>query len=136
MPVRPLLLAFLLLLSVPAMQPADAQQQQPQKQAFVIDLQKALRANDQIWLADHMRFPVRHNTSRKALIRSKTAFLKNYSAIISAKLQADVLAQDPANVFENWQGMMIGSGSRNIWVREFGEGADKHYGIVTINDGD
>ncbi len=37
--------------------------------------------------------------------------------------------------FENWQGMMVGDGSHNMWLRcESGEGDNLRYQIVTIND--
>jgi len=132
--LRGLVLVFAVLLSMPGLRAANAQQDQTPKQGFVIALQKALRANDKAWLADHMSFPVRHNTERKALIRTKAAFIKHYSSIISARLRADVLAQSPDKLFSNWQGVMVGSGGRNIWIREFGEGPKRHYEIVTIND--
>jgi hypothetical protein len=45
-----------------------------------------------------------------------------------------VLAQDPENVFENWQGLMVGDGSYSIWVHNEGDGLDERYFIVTIND--
>ena len=116
------------------MQPARAEDEIPKKQAFVIALQQAVRANDKNWLAEHTRYPLRYYGHRKISINNKTAFLKNYSAIIGKKLRDFVLAQDPANVFENWQGMMVGDGSYNIWVRNEGEDLDPRYLIVTIND--
>jgi hypothetical protein len=46
-----------------------------------------------------------------------------------------VLAQDPENVFENWQGMMVGEGNHNIWVRDAGSsGLNQHYELIAIND--
>jgi hypothetical protein len=106
----------------------------PLKQKFVVQLQDALRANDKNWLAGHMRYPVRHFGKRATLIRNKSWFVKNYRSVIGAKLRAAVLAQDPGNVFENWQGLMVGEGRFNIWVRNSGDGANERYEIVTIND--
>jgi hypothetical protein len=106
----------------------------PKKQAFVVALQNAIRAGDKVWLAEHTRYPLRYYGHRKIAIKNKAAFLKNYPAIIGKKLRDFVLAQDPEKVFENWQGMMVGDGSNNIWVRNEGDGLDERYFIITIND--
>jgi len=50
-------------------------------------------------------------------------------------LRAAVLAQDPADVFKNSQGLMIGDGYYNIWVRDAGDGTTVNYQIITINNG-
>ncbi len=113
---------------------ARADDEIPKKQAFVIALQNAIRANDKTWLAGHTRYPLRYYGHRKIPIDNKAAFLKNYPTIIGTKLRGFVLAQDPANVFENWQGIMVGDGSYNIWVRNEGEDLDPRYLIITIND--
>ncbi|WP_315832613.1 hypothetical protein [Bradyrhizobium prioriisuperbiae] len=61
--------------------------------------------------------------------------LKNYPALIGEKLRAQILAQDPEQVFENYQGMMIGDGPINIWVRERSDdGPGGTFDIITIND--
>jgi len=53
---------------------------------------------------------------------------------IGKKLRTAALAQDPENVFENWQGMMVGEGNYNIWVRNVGDGLSERYELITIND--
>jgi hypothetical protein len=106
----------------------------PPKQAFVAALQDAIRANDKTWLAGHMRYPVRYYGKRAILIRGKAQFVGHYRSIIGAKLRHAVLAQDPTDVFENWQGLMVGEGSFNIWVRNDADGPDLRYEIITIND--
>jgi hypothetical protein len=73
---------------------------------------------------------------RKVVIRNRAAFIGNYSSFLSPKLRASVLAQDPANVFENWQGVMIGGGNQNIWVTKVGDADNAPYQIITINDAD
>jgi hypothetical protein len=111
-----------------------AAQDVPPKLAFVRDVQQALRANDKAWLAGAMRYPVRYFGRRTMLIRNRSWFVAHYSSIFDAELRAAVLAQDPNNVFENWQGMMVGEGSRNIWIQQSGDGAAARYRIVTINN--
>jgi hypothetical protein len=107
----------------------------PVKETFVKALQHAIRTGDKAWLADHTRYPMRYNGRSNISVRNKASFVKNYPTIIGEKLRAAVLAQDPGNVFENWQGMMIGEGNYNIWVRDAGSsGLDEHYELITIND--
>jgi hypothetical protein len=61
---------------------------------------------------------------------------QKFSPVIDAELRAAVLAQDPRNLFENWQGVMIGEGPHNIWIRDAigGDGSQPRYRIVTINN--
>jgi hypothetical protein len=104
------------------------------KQKFVVALQNAIRADDKNWLADHMSYPVNYFGKQKVVIRSKTSFINNYASFVTPKLRASVLAQDPADVFENWQGAMIGGGNENIWITQVGDSDNAPYQIITIND--
>jgi hypothetical protein len=106
----------------------------PTKQTFVIVLQQAVRTDDKAWLADHTRYPLRFYGRLKISVRNKASFVKNYALIIGKKLRIAVLAQDPESVFENWQGMMVGEGNYNIWVRNAGDGLNERYELITIND--
>jgi hypothetical protein len=105
----------------------------PEKQTMVIGLQQAVRANDKAWLAAHTRYPLSYFGRGKRVIRDKAAFIRNYALLFGAKLRAAILAQDPANVFENWQGLMVGEGRYNVWVRDTGNGGASRYQIVAIN---
>jgi hypothetical protein len=107
----------------------------PQKSVFVTQLQQAVRTDDKAWLAAHTRFPLRSFGSRQPSMRDKPSFIKHYASLIGPKLRAAVLAQDPANVFENWQGLMIGEGLYNIWIHNAGDGLHERYQIITINNG-
>ena len=105
------------------------------EQAMVRQLQQAVRSDDRTWLADHARYPVNYFGGGKRVIRNRAAFIRQYRSLISAKLRAAVLAQDPADVFKNSQGLMIGDGYYNIWVRDLGDGTTVNYQIITINNG-
>ena len=63
----------------------------------------------------------------------KAAFLRNYALLFGAKLRAAILAQDPESVFENAQGLMIGEGRYNVWIRDTGDGDAVRYQIIAIN---
>jgi hypothetical protein len=134
--VRALFIACALLLSALATGTQAQNADVPTKQKFVAALQNAVRADDKNWLADHMSYPVNYFGKHKVVIRSRAAFISNYSSFLSPKLRASVLAQDPANVFENWQGVMIGGGNQNIWVTRVGDAENAPYQIITINDAD
>ncbi len=101
----------------------------------MLALQHAIHTEDKAWLADHTRYPLRYNARSNISVRNKASFVRSYSAIIDEKLRAAVLAQDPKNIFENWQGIMVGEGNHNIWIRDAGSnGLDEHYELITIND--
>ncbi len=122
------------LLGPAALSDAEAEDELPPKPAFVAELQKAVGGDDKAWLASHLHYPVRYYGPKAEIIRSKAWFLRHYAAIFGPELKASVLAEDPYQVFENWQGLMIGEGSRNIWVRNFGADLEPKFEIVTINN--
>ncbi len=113
---------------------ALAQSQPPSKPAAVRELQRALRSDDRTWMADHIRYPLRYHGRIRAMIPNRDDFLRNFDRIISDRLRAAILMQDPEKAFENWQGVMVGDGTHNIWLRESGEGEAARHEIVTIND--
>lgn len=127
-------LAATLLLFAVAGGDTRAQIDAPAKPAVVRDLQRALRDRDRAWLADRIRYPLRYHGRTVAVIRNRSDFLRNYDSVVSDRLRNAILTQDPERVFENWQGMMVGDGTHNMWLRESGEGETARYEIVTIND--
>jgi hypothetical protein len=127
------LIAGLVLLSCTLTDGFAAETESPDKTATVTQFQQAVRANNKAWLAEHTRYPLNYFGSRKLVIRDQTGFLRNYSLLFGAKLRAAVLAQDPQNVFENAQGLMIGEGRTNVWIRDTGDGDVVRYQIVAIN---
>ena len=92
-----------------------------------------MRADDKAWLAAHARYPLSYFGRGKRVIGGKPAFIRNYALLFGAKLRAAILAQDPANVFENWQGLMVGEGRYNVWLRDTADGEPARYRIVAIN---
>jgi hypothetical protein len=99
-----------------------AEAEVPAKQAMVMQVQQAVRANNKAWLAAHARYPLNYFGSRKFVIRDKAAFVRSYPAVFGTTLRSAILAQDPESVFENWQGLMIGEGRYNAWIRDLGDG--------------
>ena len=105
----------------------------PDKPATVMRFQQAVRANDKTWLAANTRYPLSYFGHQKLVIRDKAAFLRNYALLFGAKLRAAILAQDPESVFENAQGLMIGEGRYNIWIRDTCDRDAVRYQIIAIN---
>jgi hypothetical protein len=129
-------LSLILLLSAGAGGHAEDEPVDP-RPGFIRELQKAVAANDKAWLAAHLHLPVRYFGKKAHIIRSKDWFLKHYTTVIGPELKANVLAQDPEKYFMNYQGLMVGDGSQNIWLEDFGDaGAGKgvHFEIITINN--
>jgi hypothetical protein len=103
---------------------------------LVTDLQAAVRADDKVWFVAHLHYPVRYFGKQDHVIKSKTWFFDHYQTIIGPELKASILAQDPQKYFQNYQGVMVGEGSHNIWFDDFGAGADSRFEIITINNSD
>jgi hypothetical protein len=103
---------------------------------IIVALQAAIRADDKDWFVSHLHFPVRYFGKTKEIIRSKEWFLRHYATIIGPELKANILAQDPEKYFKNYQGLMVGDGSHNIWFEDFGDGDGFKYEIITINNSD
>lgn len=89
-----------------------------------------MRANDKTWLAANTRYPLSYFGNQKLVIHDKAAF---FHRLFGAKLRAAMLAQDPESVFENAQGLMIGEGRYNVWIRDTGDGDAVRYQMIAIN---
>jgi hypothetical protein len=101
---------------------------------IILAMQAAVRADDKQWFAEHLHLPVRYYGKTFRMIRSKEWFLKHYTTIIGPEFKAAILAQDPETYLKNYQGLMVGHGNRNIWLRDFGEGNTGKYEMITINN--
>ena len=84
-------------------------------------MQTAVRADDRQWFAAHLHLPVRYYGKTNQTIRTKEWFLAHYATVIGPELKAAILAQDPETYLKNYQGLMVGEGSRNIWLEDFGD---------------
>ena len=106
---------------------------------IILAMQAAVRAGDKEWFAAHLHLPVRYYGESFRMIRSKAWFLNHYATVIGPELKATILAQDPEDYLKNYQGLMVGEGSHNIWLQDFGDpgaGIPSNYEIITINNSD
>lgn len=113
---------------------AGAEAPRDPARAFVVDLQAAVRRGDAGWVARHGAYPMRWNAARTRTIRSAAAFRAGWRRIVTPGLAAAILDQNPDDVFRNWQGIMIGSGTHNVWVRTDDTEPGAPWRIVTVND--
>jgi hypothetical protein len=121
------------LLGLPAT--ALAQSGDDPKTAFVAALQKAVAGDDKTWLVAHMHIPMRYFGKRHMTVYSKSWLLAHYGEVFSPALKANIAAEKPDRYFENYQGIMIGDGGRNIWVDDFGPAdGPPRFEIITVND--
>jgi len=130
--------AGLLFLSGGSAASLDSDFQIPETET-ILALQAAVRADDKAWFVAHLHYPVRYYGKTFRMIRSKEWFLSHYATILGPELKASILAQDPENYLKNYQGLMVGEGSRNIWFEQFGDpgaGIASDYDIITINNSD
>ncbi len=97
--------------------------------AFFTELQKQLEAGDKKALSELVRYPLRVNGPKGAvlMVKDKAAFVKGFDRVYSASVSAAVRKEDPRNVFASSKGIMLGSGI--LW----GDGEKGRYGITAIN---
>jgi hypothetical protein len=137
--MRALLLASLAWLLIAATAKAEDADIKIPETELILAMQAAVRADDKQWFAEHLHLPVRYYGETKQTISSQDWFLKHYATIIGPELKQALLAQDPETYLKNYQGLMIGEGSRNIWLEDFGDpgaGIPSSYQIITINNSD
>jgi hypothetical protein len=135
--MRTLLIVLLAVVSFGfAARAGDPDNKNPETE-IILAMQAAVRADDKQWFVDHLHLPVRYYGATKETITSKDWFLKHYATIIGPELKQAILTQDPQTYFKNYQGLMVGQGSRNIWLDDFGDpgaGVPSNYQIITINN--
>jgi hypothetical protein len=128
--------ASCLVLATATAQAEDAGLKIPETE-IILAMQTAVRADDRQWFAAHLHLPVRYYGKTNQTIRTKDWFLRHYTTVIGPELKAAILAQDPETYLKNYQGLMVGEGSRNIWLEDFGDpgaGIPSSYEIITINN--
>lgn len=111
--------ALALLLALPLLAAAaetDALDIPPQRiEAFARALQAALQQHDTAQVADVVAYPLRVNTTGKPPRQlGRAALLKQFDQVFVPAVVQQVLQQDPTALFQNYQGLMFGSGA--VWA--------------------
>jgi hypothetical protein len=83
--------------------------------AFAGRLQDAVRSGDATRVSSLVSFPLRINRrGTRPLAVQRAEFLRRYARIFTPEVQAAVLKQDLAAIFENSAGVMFGDGE--VWA--------------------
>jgi len=85
---------------------------------FAREFQDALAKRDVDRVASLVKFPLRVNTEGAKTLRiGKTRLAKDFDLVFPKAVVKEVLDQDPADLFHNYQGVMFGNGA--VWADEF-----------------
>lgn len=83
---------------------------------FVSDAKKAISKGDKIWLAANLFYPLKVRISEKSsvVLKNKNQFLLQYDKIFTTAFKSKLNNTFSHNLFNNYQGVMIGDGE--IWI--------------------
>ena len=105
-------------------------------EAAFLALQAALAANDRNKVADSILYPLRVNgwidevSGKGAKQFNRQEVMGNYDEIFSDQVKEAFARQKTADLFVNWQGVMVGKGE--AWL-SVSEKAPLRYGIIAVN---
>jgi uncharacterized protein len=109
---------------------ADERRTAAEDKAFLLRLQAAFRRNDREWLAAQGDVTVNRSDGASHTYRPDE-IREVYDWIVTPDVRRAVLAQDPEQLFRNWQGAMVGDGQ--VWFDEVWDGKRLTYEIIAIN---
>ena len=102
---------------------------------FVSDVKKAISKGDKIWLAANLFYPLRVRISEKSSIqlKSKNEFLLQYDKIFTTAFKSALNNTFSHNLFNNYQGIMIGDGK--LWMNNAVNASEAKpmFQIISIN---
>jgi len=79
---------------------------------FFLEIQDCIRTGNKVKLASLVHYPITiHSIDGKDVeIQNEEEFIANYKKIATPKWRGVILAQEPAKLFTNWQGVMVNRG--------------------------
>ena len=102
---------------------------------FVSDVKKAISKGDKIWLAANLFYPLRVRISEKSSIqlKNKNEFLLQYDKIFTTAFKSALNNTFSHNLFNNYQGIMIGDGK--LWMNNAVNASEAKpmFQIISIN---
>ena len=108
--------------------------------AFLLEIQDSLRTDDKEKLASLVYYPItisRFEGENNKEIQNAEEFIANYEKIVTPEWKDIILAQEPARLFTNWQGVRVSRGE--LWFTAICTDSscqDSKLYIVTINHTD
>jgi hypothetical protein len=102
-------------------------------ESFIVTLKKAIANNDKIWITDHIFYPLKVRISEKSTldIKNRNQLLLQYDKIFTLALKLKISSTFSFNLFNNYQGVMLGDGQ--IWVNNGVNGTEKNPGFQMIS---
>ena len=82
---------------------------------FLLEIQNSLRTGNKEKLASLVYYPItiRLEGNQDTEIKNAEEFIANYDKIVTPEWKTIILAQEPARLFTNWQGVMVHRGE--LW---------------------
>lgn len=103
---------------------------------FFLEIQDYVRTDNKEKLAALILYPIKiHSIDGKDVeIKNEKEFIANYEKFATPKWKGIILAQDPAKLFTNWQGVMVNNGE--MWFGPVCSGTCENikYYILSISN--
>ena len=101
---------------------------------FVKDFQRSIELDNRDWVAENIFYPLKVKTrSGEEIIHNKEDLLRNFESVFSCEIRNVIKHQNIADIFINWQGLMIGNRGQ-VWITTFIENdGDKRSWIIAVN---
>jgi hypothetical protein len=102
---------------------------------FLAEVINAVENTNDVWVADHMSYPLSITVSNKTqVVNTREEFKSILSRQLTKDIRAKIIKEARQPLFKNWQGIMIGRGI--VWITEFerSENGPPEYEIMAIGD--
>jgi hypothetical protein len=102
---------------------------------FVKRIKKSILENDKDWIANHVSYPIKVTVlKRRITIKNKQQLITNFDNIFYKGYRNKIKLCSPYNLFNNYQGAMLGLGE--IWINNSPEARERKfdYKIISINN--
>lgn len=103
---------------------------------FVSTIQSYVVNDNKKQLAEQVKYPINVKINDKVIkIENKDDFIKNYDKIFHSEYKKVISKAFAKYMFANWQGVMFGTGSYNMWINEVTpSGSNSKLMITAINN--
>lgn len=105
-------------------------------EAFMLKVKNSILKGDKNWIASHTRYPIKAVLNHGKLIAIKTGpqLIDNFNQIFNPEYKEKLTPLRTYNLFNNYQGIMLGNGQ--IWINNTPKSTEStpDYQIITINN--
>lgn len=103
---------------------------------FMRKVKVSILKGDKSWIANHVSYPIKTSLDKKnrITIKNKKQLINNFYRIFHAEYRRKIESYYTSNLFNNYQGAMIGRGE--IWINSTPKSKNNKYGylITAINN--